>query len=163
LDVSTRSGLVANSTVRLANTSQTIVEYCVVDHLGPGAANQPGQVFITNDLNRSYAAGPATVVLFGNPVLGGAAIPLATDANEGDGILVATQLLPANTVAVDPGSMKVEYHEVGARTNADGYYGLDGMGRVQELFFQASQGGTNQTQPWVVAYDEPLNVVDFRL
>jgi hypothetical protein len=37
------------------------------------------------------------------------------------------------------------------------------MGRVQELVLQATQGALTSTVDWFVEYDQPLNLVDFRL
>jgi len=57
-----------------------------------------------------------------------------------------------------------EYHEVGALTDSGGYYGFDGMGRVMELYLQAGEGAlTPKLQPWLVQYDQAVNVVDFQL
>jgi hypothetical protein len=163
LNLSTRTGLAAGSIVQVANVSLTLVEYGVVDHLGPGAAGAAGQVFLRNALNRTYLAGAATTVQFVNPTAVGAAVPLTADADAGDGVLLASALLSVATVAVDPGAADVEYHEIGALTDSEGYYGLDGMGRVKEIYLQASQGASTQVQEWFVEYDQAVNVVDFQL
>jgi len=78
--------------------------------------------------------------------------------------LLAGQLLNgASTLVVDSGSLTAEYHEVGALTDSDGYYGLDGMGRVREIFLFSTQGGLQQTVPWFIEYDHATNLVDLRL
>ena len=163
LSVTARNGLTTNSVVRLANGSQVLLEYGVVDHLGPGAANQPGQVFLRNILNRSYAAGVSTSVQFVNATSIGAPANLTTDADAGDGVLLATQLLNGTTVELEPATPNLEYHEIGALSDTDGYYGLDGMGRVSEIFLQASQGTSKEIEDWFVEYDQAINIVDFRL
>ena len=156
-----RSGLAGNPVIQLRNVSQTIVEYAVVDHLGPGAP-AAGQVFLRNALNHSYAQS-ALVTHFTPGVVGGPAT-LSTDANAGDGVLLANQLLNgSSTLVVDSGLLTAEYHEVGAMTDADGYYGLDGMGRVREIFLYSIQGGLQQNVPWFIEYDHDVNVVDLRL
>jgi hypothetical protein len=164
LVLSTRTGLGAGSIVKLSNASQTFVEYGVVDHLGPGAPASAGDVFLRNALNHSYSHAPAaTTVQFVTATLIGAGASLATDANAGDGVIVATQLLNGTTLAVDSGALAVEYHEVGALTDGDGYYGLDGMGRVREIFLFAQQGALTQTADWFIEYDQPVDNVDLRL
>jgi hypothetical protein len=163
LNLTTRTGLAANSVIQLANAGQVLVEYGVVDHLGPGAASQPGQVFLRNNLNRTYTAGASTIVQFVNSTATGTSAVLTSDANAGDGVLLATQLLNGTTVQLEPATVSVEYHEVGAISDSQGYYGFDGIGRVPEVFLQATQGGSKKTQNWFVEYDQPINLVDFRL
>lgn len=161
INLSDRSGLAGNSVIQLRNVSQTLVEYAVVDHLGPGAP-AAGQVFLRNALNRSYPQ--SSSVTFFTPVVAGGPATLSADANAGDGVLLANQLLNGSaTLSVDSGSPAAEYHEVGAMTDADGYYGLDGMGRVREIFLHATLGGLQQTVPWFIEYDHDVNVVDLRL
>jgi len=156
-----RSGLAANSVIQLRNSSQTVVEYGVVDHLGPGTP-AAGQVFLRNAMNHSYPKA-AAVTLFTPSLVGGPAT-LSSDANVGDGVLLASQLLNgASTLVVDMGLLTAEYHEVGALTDTDGYFGLDGMGRVREIFLFSSQGGLQQTVPWFIEYEHAVNMVDLRL
>jgi hypothetical protein len=161
LNLSTRTGLAAGSVIRLTNGGGVLLEYAVVDHLGPGAASTPGQVFLTNAVNRSYAvAGTAVDFVSATPTGGGAT--LSADANAGDGVLLASQLF-SQTVAIESGTPLAEIHEVGALSDSQGFYGLDGIGRVQEIFLQASQGTAKATADWYVEYDAALNIVDFRL
>lgn len=161
LNLSVRTGLAANSIVRLTNSAGVLLEYGVVDHLGPGAASAPGQVFLRNALNRSYpVAGTAVDFVTATPA--GGAATLSADADAGDGVLLASQLF-STTVAIETGGALAELHEIGAVSDSDGYYGLDGMGRVQELFLQAAQGALTGSVDWFVEYDQSLNLVDFRL
>jgi hypothetical protein len=162
INLMSRTGLGAGSIVQLSNTSKTIVEYGVVDHLGPGPAASAGQVYLRNALNRSYPIA-STTVQFVTATLTGGAATLSTDANAGDGLVLASLLLNGTTLVVDSGNPNEEYHEVGALSDADGYYGLDGMGRVQEIFLQATQGALKQTTGWLIEYDQPINLLDFRL
>jgi hypothetical protein len=162
LNLSNRTGLAANSIVRLSNAAKTLMEYAVVDHLGSGAAAAPGQAFLRNALNRTYAVA-STTVEFVTATVAAAGPTLATDASVGDGVLLATQLF-TGTVVVESGSAAVaEYHEIGAISDANGFYGLDGMGRVREIFLQATQGTLKQTTGWFLEYDQPINLVDFRI
>ncbi len=155
------TGLTGAAFVRLSTPSNTLVEYGVVDHLGP----DPGQVVLTNALHRGYAAGPGTLVTFQTATTGVQVAKLTIDADAGDGILVADSLIDVSTVVVDSGSpTAIEYHELGAITDADGYYSVDGVGRVAQLFLRAQPAvpGT-PVIPWVIEYEHAVNVVDFRI
>ena len=162
VNLSTRAGLVASSVLRFSNGSETVVEYGIVDSLGPGVGT--GQAFLRQPLNRTYVSGVATTVGFLNPGAVGTTTTLGADADTGDGVLIASKLLIGNTLEVDPGTASTEYHEVGALTGSDGYYFLDGVGRVREIFLEASHAGfTSLTEDWSIQYDQAVNVVDFRL
>jgi hypothetical protein len=161
LNLFVRTGLAANSIVRLTSSAGVMLEYGIVDHLGPGPATAAGQVFLRNALNRSYPV-TGTVVDFVDAAPAGAGATLSVDADAGDGVLLASQLF-AGTVAIESGGAMAELHEVGAVSDSDGYYGLDGMGRVQELFLQATKGALTGSADWFIEYDQPLNLVDFRL
>jgi hypothetical protein len=164
LILSDRTGLGANSIVQLSNASQSTLEYAVVDHLGPGPANQPGQVFLRYPLNNSFAKLPVTTVQFVTAAPAGPLVQLKGDANAGDGVLMATQLLNGTAVAIDPATpAQTEYHAVGGWTDNSGYYAVSGIGRTRELFLQASQGATKTVVDWFVDYDQAKNVVDFQL
>jgi hypothetical protein len=162
IELVSRTGLAAGSIIQLSNASKTVVEYGVVDHLGPGPAASAGEVYFRNALNRSYPKA-STTVQFVTATLTGGATTLSTDANAGEGVVLASRLLNGTTLVLDSGNPTEEYHEVGALSDADGYYGLDGMGRVQEIFLQAAQGGLQQTVGWFIEYDQPINLLDFRL
>jgi len=158
LMMSNASGLTTGTLLRLETPSLTLLEYVQVQSLGPAA----GQVNLTSPLNRSYGASPgATNVNVVTAALTGSVAHLVTDANAGDGILVADTLLQVTTLAIDAGSGAVEYHEVGAITDGNGYYGFDGVGRVQELFLEAN--GTAPPTPWMIEFDQATNIVDFRI
>jgi hypothetical protein len=161
LNLSDRTGIAAGSMVRLTSGSGVLLEYAIVDHPGPGPAAAAGQVFLRNSLNRSYPV-TGTAVDFVHAAPTGAGATLSADADAGDGVLLASQLF-TGTVAIEGGGALAELHEVGAVSDSDGYYGLDGMGRVQELFLQATNGALTGSADWFIEYDKPLNLVDFRL
>ncbi|HEX4320461.1 MAG TPA: hypothetical protein VHZ52_06135 [Acidobacteriaceae bacterium] len=161
LNLSVRTGLAAGSLVRLTSAGGVLLEYGVVDHLGPGSAGAAGQVFLRHALNRSYPV-VGTAVDFVDATPTGPGGTLFGDADAGDGVLLASELF-GGTVAVESGGALAEFHELGAVSDGNGYYGLDGMGRVQELFLQATQGALQGNVDWFVEYDQPLNLVDFRL
>ena len=151
------SGLSAGSLLQLVTPSPTQVEYAQVLSLGPAT----GQVNLTKPLNRSYGAGTATTVNIVTAALTGTVAHLLTDANASDGTLVADTLLQVTTLAIDAGSAAVEYHEVGAIADSNGYYAFDGVGRVQELFLEAN--GKTPPTSWMIEFDQATNVVDFRI
>lgn len=162
LNMHTLSG--TGSVIQLSSPGQVNLEYGLIDHVGPGA---PGacQVFLKNPLNRTYPAA-STVANLTDATPTGTPTSLSTDANAGDGVLRAPVLLNAptgGTVVIDLGAAGEEYHEVGAVSDVDGYYGLDGMGRVPEIFLNASQGALKQEVSWFIEYDNAINLVDFRL
>lgn len=154
------AGLTGSAFVQLATPSLTLVEYATVK--GPGS--QPGEVLLNNPLNRSYAVGTASTVQFVTATTTGAVSKLLLDADSGDGLLVADQLLQVATLVVDDGSPVVEYHEAGALTDSNGYYAVDGIGRVQQIFLRANPltPGT-PVIPWAIEFDQAVNVVDFRI
>jgi hypothetical protein len=158
LNLSTRAGLAAGSIIQLNNSSVVWLEYATVASLGPGAP-AAGQVFLTASVNYSYP--PTSTVSFVTATPSGAATTLSSDANIGDGVVLAPQLF-TQTVVLESGTPHEEVHAAGALTGADGYYGLDGIGRVQEIFLQANSG-SNPVADWFVQYDQPVNFVDFQV
>jgi hypothetical protein len=110
-------------------------------------------------LNYSYPAAGASVN-FGTVTASGAAATLSVDANVGDGVVLASKLF-SQAVIVDSGTPVQEVHAVGALTGSDGYYGLDGIGRVQQIFLQANTL-SNPIVDWYLEFDQPFNEVDFR-
>ena len=156
LQLNNTTGLTGPAFVQIKTPDGVLVEYALVSSVGPA----PGLVTLATSLNRSYAAGAATVVTFVTEAPSGGAAHLQIDTNAGDGILVADTLVSASPVAVDYGNPGVEYHELGAVTDSNGYYGVDGVGRIQELFLQAA--GTTMV-PWMIEFDQAVNVVDFRI
>ncbi len=150
------TGLGGSTFLEIRTPDNVLVEYAVVKSIGP----TPGEVTLATPLNRSYAAGAATVVNFVNATAIGTPAHLLSDANSGDGILVTDALLTSATVVIDNGSPAVEYHELGAVTDSNGYYGINGIGRVEKLFLQAN-GAT--PSGWMIEFDQATNVVDFRI
>jgi hypothetical protein len=155
----TTVGLSGTAFVQLASLDSTRMEYVTVATVGP----PPGLVQLNTPLNRSYAAGAAIKVQFLTATLTGPVAHLLADADAGDGVLVADRLLSAGTVGIDTGAA-MEYHELGALTDADGYYAADGIGRVPELFLRPNPGTPGlPTISWFIQYDQPINAVNFRI
>lgn len=160
LNLSARAGLGVGSVVELSNTSETQVTYVVVTSLGPGSG--AGSVGLRDPLNTSFLAA-TTSVRFLNLGAPGSTGVLTGDADAGDGVLLSSAAL-SGTLEIDPGTPSVEYRETGALTDTDGYYAMNGVGRSSQIFLEASHSGfTTQVSPWVVEYDNAVNVLDFRL
>jgi len=156
--VDTTAGLGGSAFVQLATPSFTTMEYATV------AATGPGLVTLNAPLNRSYAAGIATTVQYVTATTVGPVAHLLTDANAGDGVLVADQLLQVATSVIDGGTAQAEYHEMGALTDANGYYAVDGVGRAAEIFLRPNPGTPGlPVASWFVEYDQAVNVVNFRI
>lgn len=151
------TGLAGSAFVQIKSPDSVLVEYALVTSTGPAA----GQAVLATALNRSYGAGVASAVNFVTATPSGSVAHLLLDANAGDGIVVADALLSAGTLVIDAGAPAVEYHESGALTDSNGYYGVDGVGRVQELFLEANSA--TPPTPWMVEYDQATNIVDFRI
>jgi hypothetical protein len=155
--LSTTTGLLAGSVIRFANATGTQVVYAVAASVAAGSAG------LRDPLNTSFFAA-GTSVQFLNPGAPGLGGVLNGDADAGDGVLLSSAALAGNTLEIEPGSASVEYCETGALTDADGYYAINGVGRSAEIFFEASHSGfTNKISPWMVEFDNAVNVLDFRL
>jgi hypothetical protein len=155
-----QTGLAAGD-VLLVGT-QVTGEYVVVDSLPPQV---PGQVLLRSRLNRSYAVG--TAVQKYTPGAIGADTALTQQALASDGVLFLQTQLPVDTIEIEGDTAAlVEYSALGAITDADGYYLLDGINRVRTVYIEASATGYKpMTTPtaWTIDYTQPVNVVDFRL
>jgi len=157
LTLTTTAGLSGSAFLQIRTPSAVLVEYMQVLSLGP----QAGQVTLANPLNRSYGAGAAAQVNFVTATASGSPEHLLLDADAGDGVIVADQLLTGSTLAINAGSPTVEYHELGAVADGNGYYAVNGVGRVVEIFLQVNASGVPVS--WVIEYDNATNVVDFRV
>jgi hypothetical protein len=155
--LSTTTGLLAGSVIRLANATETQVSYAVAASVAAGSAG------LRDPLNTSFFAA-GTSVQFLSPGASGLGGVLNGDADAGDGVLLSSAALTGNTLEIEPGSASVEYCETGALTDADGYYAINGVGRSAQIFFEASHSGfTSKVSPWMVEFDKAVNVLDFRL
>jgi hypothetical protein len=161
LNLNDRTGFTPGAIVRLTSPGESCVEYGVIGHLGPGAANTPGQVYLQQPLRQSYpTTGTAVDCVTATPT--GASGTLSADADAGDGVLLASQLFK-QTISIDSGGPAAEIHEVGAMSDSNGYYRLDGIGRVATISLQVTQGALQQTTEWFLEYDQAVNQLDFRL
>jgi len=163
LALSNRTGLAPNSLVAFGPDLR--LEYAVIESMDPEPSDltQPGNITLRNGLNHSLAAGGQAQPVTAGAV--GTSHNLAAGANAGDGILLLDGLLNVEAVEVaDPLTTQVEYHAVGALSDSDGFYRLDGAGRVATLFLNASAASLHDlTQGWTIDFANPVNVLDFYL
>jgi hypothetical protein len=158
-----RTGLAAND-VLLVGTN-VAGEYVVIDNIPPDA---PGQVHLYNTLNYSFAAGTAVQKYIRGGTGTGTSLTRAVEA--GNSVLFLPINLPSAPTELleiaDPTAALVEYHALGAITDANGYYRLDGFTRVQTVYMEARAAGfkaMSEPVTWMIDYGQPVNNVDFRL
>jgi len=151
-------GLGGGAILRLGDEAD--YEFSVMD--GPGAA--AGEVLLRGGLYRSYPAGTAVQPVTATGA--GATRALATDVAAGAGLLPLDGALVADAVAVLPAdAVQNEFHALGARARADGYYRIDGVTGVATLtLFAASPAASHEAErEWTVRPEQPINVVHLRL
>jgi hypothetical protein len=94
---------------------------------------------------------------------------LDRDADAGDGLLVLDGPLDADTAAVqigNPAAPEVEFAAVGALSDADGFYALDGIGGVETVDLHARATVVSPDGPRfprTLEYGRRTNVVNLRL
>jgi len=126
-------------------------------------AAQPGGVNLASPLARSArSTDPAAPFALGG--LMGPAAKFVDTGFAGEGV-VMLDAVPAGDVIVitDPPGVR-EYHNLGAISNAEGYYVLDGIARLAALPLQASAAAfiTAKTN-WSVDWSRTPNLLDWRL
>jgi hypothetical protein len=126
-------------------------------------AAQPGGVTLASPLVRSARSNDAAAP-FALGALMGPAAKFVDTGFAGEGI-VMLDAVPAGDVIVitDPAGVR-EYHNLGAISNAAGYYALDGITRLATLPLQASAAAfiTAKTN-WSVDWSRTPNLLDWRL
>lgn len=141
------------------------LEFVPVAAAGPG----PSEVTLTQPLTRSYLAGTEVdEFTFSTP--GGSPVrQLTRDALVGDGLLLLNDIIGLAATAVQVGDAAagpIELHAVGAVTDADGYYALDGVGGVTEISLRARPTPTGVAGPtvlWKLDYGSSSNLVNLQL
>ena len=126
-------------------------------------AAQPGGVNLVSPLARSARNNDAAAPFaLGAPM--GPAAKLVDTGFAGEGIVIL-DAVPAGDVIVitDPPGVR-EYHNLGAISNAEGYYALDGIARLAVLPLQISAAAfiTAKTN-WSVDWSRTPNLLDWRL
>lgn len=163
LTLSDPTGLAINDVVLIGTDAAG--EYGVIGDLPQGT---PAQVTLRNKLKSSFAVG--TTVQKYVPGATGTSTTLVHAAEVGDGVLFLPINLPSAPTdlieIVDATAAHVEYHALGAITDANGYYRLDGFTGVQTVYMEASATGfdpMNKPTAWTIDYGQPVNAVDFQL
>lgn len=157
-----RAGLGVNTVLRLG--TDPAVEFAVIEALNPIPANPnlPGEVYLRFPLYHSFAAGSEVRQI--SPGAIGAGAALSREQESGEALLVLNAALAADTIEVaDADPARVEYHAVGARTNGEGYYRLDGIARARVAQVRADSGAQNATRAVRLDYRRGVTYVDFSL
>lgn len=166
LHLSSRAGLSAGTVLRLG-ADATAAEYAVVEALDPLPAdpNAAGRVRLTAALRRGSREGAVAQEV--TPAVSGPDFHLTREADAGDGLVLLDAAPAAEALRFEqPPSPLVEYAAVGALTDAEGFYRLDGVGRVAALDLDVRAAGFSPLAapvPWTVAYGGADNRVDFRI
>jgi hypothetical protein len=152
------AGLGSGVLIHIATPDATVAEYA--QYAGPGTL--PGQIALRDPLCHSYGVNASVQFATGAPA--GAAASLLSGSDPGDGILVADQLYTSGTFVIDFGTpAAVEYFDLGALTDSNGYYGFQGTGHVRELYLNTTPADPKKTVSWAIAFDQPVNIVDLRI
>lgn len=159
-----RTGLAGNPILRFGLADGPIVEYSVVDAVSNDPPNlaQPGQITLRTPLTHTHPAGTPV-----EPVTPGAittTAQLARPAQAGDGLLILDTAVTEPTIEIDDPSAPREIHQLGAVTDATGFYRLDGIGRLSKIRLHVTAAGYQaRTLDWVVNYGQSHSTIDFFL
>jgi hypothetical protein len=157
--VDVRSGLAAGSYLRLG--VEPAYEYVRIAAV-PGNLAQPGEVRLDTPLRHSATS--ATAVTAVSITAGTPARSLSEDRLAGESLLRLSGAVSADHIEII-GSVagENEIHALGALSDAQGYYRLDGVSRVRNGPFLAHTATVEAAVEWLVDYRRPVNNVDFRL
>jgi hypothetical protein len=162
--LSTRAGLAVGALLRIGEEASC--EFAVIRALPPVPVNPalPGPVQLWGGLLRGAAVGtPVSRIPLGGP---GPVTSLARASARGDGLALLVAHIGGEVVEVDDANPDhVEYAAIGALTDAQGYYRVDGIGRVRTCFFRASHAAWTDSPPTPCSLDldRPATLLNFRL
>jgi hypothetical protein len=155
LTLASTAGLAAGQILQIGPDLNA--DFAAIAAMGPGAA----QVSLANAINSTIPAGATVQPVSATPSGGSSA--LTRDANSGDGLLLVSGSLSSPVIRITDGA-QTEYHLTGALTDANGYYFFNGIGGVQTLDLTSGAAGfSNLTRTVAVSWNNPANLVDFRL
>ncbi len=129
-----------------------------------GNLNQPGVVILTLPLGHSHAAAAPIRWIRQDPIT--FTTRLARPARQGSGILLLDDPLVDESIQVDDLPAAVEFQAIGALSNSQGDYRIDGIEGLRTIFLRASAAGFNpMVEPavWTVDYSQPVNIVNLQL
>jgi hypothetical protein len=161
--VDSRTSLGAGDILRIGSIARGEFRLIESPPTQPANLSLPGEVRLSRPLRSSYPAGGEVRKVTAGAIVTAASLAQAADA--GDAILLLDASLNGDVVQVDD-PPNAEYHALGALTDAAGFYHLDGVGRVRELFLIARAAGVGpMIEPlrWTIDYGRPVNLVDVRL
>ncbi len=158
-----RTGLAANDIIKFG--SGTRVEFALIADISPTPVDmtQPGEVTLHSRLNQTFPVSTAVQEITLGAV--GLSRSLVHEADVGDGVLIVDGLMDVETIEVTSATPEeVEYHDLGALTDSQGYYHLNGIGRTHTIHLKASLAGYEDLiLPWRIDFGKPVNVVNFML
>lgn len=129
-------------------------EIAVIALMGPG----PKQITLQAGLRSTFSSGA-----FVQQLTAGAAVNLTRSSNAGDGLLLVSAAVAGSAAQIVDGA-QTESCVLNAVSDAAGYYHLNGMTGFVSLKLQCSATGfTTANKTWSLFYNDPVNVVDFRL
>ena len=129
-------------------------EIAVIALMGPG----PKEITLQAGLRSGFSSGALVQRL--TP---GAGVNLTRSSNAGEGVLLASAAAAGSAVQIVDGA-QTESCVLNGISDAAGYYHLNGMTGVVSLKLQCGAAGfTTANKTWSLFYNDPVNVVDFRL
>jgi hypothetical protein len=151
--LNTNAGL-TNKTLQIG--TDPLAEIAIVQSLGPAA----GQANLSCKLNSTFTINDPVQLV--NPAAAGPSATLKRSGDSGDGILVLNSALVATGIQIQDGAQS-EFHWLNALSDVDGYYHLNALAGVDSLHLSASSGALSAATTWFLNYNDPVNLVDFRL
>ena len=164
LTVSDRTGLMNGQIVRIGAESAGQFGAIKDRPTPPTTMNVPGDIVLEHPIARGARKGD--LVRRMNVTPGGPAgmRPFTRAGDAGDGLIFVNSAFPPGTAAVRIDSPAgQEYQALGALADADGFYYLDGLGRVATLAVTATSGALSETVSWMIPFDQPVSYLDFLL
>ncbi len=157
--INDRQGLAAGQLLRFGPESLGYFREIQTVAAGPGF----GDVLLTAPSERSFTAA-TSLEAFAVGVVAPGAVTLSRSADQGDGLLSLSGPLTGATVDIVEAGLPAEYHAVGALTDADGYYALNGITGFKKLDLRVTAPALpTKNFVRILAYGQPTNTWDFRL
>lgn len=152
------AGLGAGVILRLGPPHE--FEYVTVDV--PGSS--PNSLVLRGITRRGFPVGSVVQPVTATP--GAPPRALTEDLRAGDGLLLLDGAIAGDALQVeDADPARIEFHALDARTDAQGYYRLDGFGRIRTftLFAENTASTQNANRTWTIEPLRPVNTVDLSL
>ena len=126
----------------------------------------PGEVTLETPVRKSFPRTTAIDVFAAGAAVG-PSMTLQQPASGGEGVLQLNGYPSGDVLRLTEAGLVPEFHAPGALTDAQGYFAIDGVARVNRIFLGVEAAGftspPNQAALWVVDYSQAVNVMDFRL